>query len=119
MVKLIKWFNTETTIILLLQHAGGGKLEDFVSNFQTKPIAVIPHEISSEEEDEDSGSNQRTNVTISDERTLTEQQNAMSVLAAFAEQLGHKKESSHANRGEKPFPDYNFAAVFYTLANFL
>lgn len=79
MVKLIKWFDTETTIILLLQYAGGGKLEDFVSTYQTKPIAIIPHEMSPEEEEAN------TKVSSGDEPNLVEEENAISVLAAFAE----------------------------------
>lgn len=40
MVKLLKWFNSEDTIVLVLQYAAGGRLIDFVRSYQTKNIAA-------------------------------------------------------------------------------
>ncbi|CAG7725068.1 unnamed protein product, partial [Allacma fusca] len=85
MVKLIKWFDSENTIILLMQYAGGGKLEDFVSTYQSKPIAIIPHDTSPCQDDNISDT---AEGRASDEGSLMEGKNPTSALAsAFAEQL--------------------------------
>ena len=89
MVKLVKWFDTEATIILLLQYAGGGRLLDFVLTYQTKQIAIIPHEISPYDSACDGDTNStfegKENSDSSDALSNIERKNAMTVLAAFAE----------------------------------
>lgn len=40
MVKLLKWFDTPDKIILLLEYAGGGRLEEFVKNYQSKRLSL-------------------------------------------------------------------------------
>jgi len=51
MVRMIKWFNTEDSIILILQYAGGGRLINFVKAYQTKHISPIIHQVSPNSDD--------------------------------------------------------------------
>lgn len=41
MVKLQKWFETPDKVIFLLEHAAGGRLVDFVLNYQSKRISFV------------------------------------------------------------------------------
>ena len=41
MVQLSKWFQTDSSYILLLQYAGGGKLIDYINSYQRKTIANV------------------------------------------------------------------------------
>lgn len=46
MVQLVKWFNTQDAIVLVLQFAAGGRLLNFVLSYQSKQI-LIPNSIES------------------------------------------------------------------------
>ncbi|OXA60734.1 Ribosomal protein S6 kinase delta-1 [Folsomia candida] len=45
MVQLLKWFNTEDGIILVLQYAAGGRLLNFVQSYQTKELSMTESQI--------------------------------------------------------------------------
>lgn len=50
MVKLFKWFETDSSYVLLLQYAGGGKLIDYIHAYQHK-VATADIEVEPEEAD--------------------------------------------------------------------
>ncbi|CAL8139492.1 unnamed protein product [Orchesella dallaii] len=51
MVKLYKWFETPDKIVLLLEHAGGGRLIDFVKNYQHKRLSIVTPDDQTPEDD--------------------------------------------------------------------
>ncbi|ODM99713.1 Ribosomal protein S6 kinase delta-1 [Orchesella cincta] len=51
MVKLYKWFETPDKIVLLLEHAGGGRLIEFVKNYQHKRLSIVTPDDQTPEED--------------------------------------------------------------------
>lgn len=71
---MLKWFETENSYILLLEYASGGRLCDFVNDYQTKQIVIPKFEEESSQY-----------ITEEDAERMNEKSRTLAVIEALKE----------------------------------